>query len=155
MFWFTEAFAGEYDIQPCAPGTSPADCVYIITSRFQTHQMLACDPMVSSCTITENGVHLLYANGHCHAPSCISLELYNADTGQLICRQTPVYGTGEKFSEPGYLNTIPPCLWGNEDGLQAPPHLYSYTNLLSIKKNNNTLGHYGEMAQWFILFSPQ
>jgi len=27
------------------------------------------------------GINLIYAGGHCHAPSCISLNLYNADTG--------------------------------------------------------------------------
>ena len=30
--------------------------------------------------------------GHCHAPSCLSMELYNADTGMLLCRHDPVYG---------------------------------------------------------------
>ena len=43
-----------------------------------------------------DGVHLLYAGGHCHAPSCISLELYNADTGKLLCRTTPVYGQSDQ-----------------------------------------------------------
>ena len=27
------------------------------------------------------GMYLIYAGGHCHAPACISLDLYNADTG--------------------------------------------------------------------------
>ena len=26
------------------------------------------------------GIELIYAAGHCHAPSCISMELYHADT---------------------------------------------------------------------------
>ena len=43
-----------------------------------------------------DGVHLIYAGGHCHAPSCISMELYNADTGRLLCRHDPVYGTSDK-----------------------------------------------------------
>ena len=39
-----------------------------------------------------DGIHLIYAGGHCHAPSCISMELFNADTGKLLCRHNPVYG---------------------------------------------------------------
>ena len=43
--------------------------------------------------ITEySGVELIYAAGHCHAPSCISMELYHADTGMLLCSHYPVYG---------------------------------------------------------------
>ena len=52
------------------------------------------------------------------------------------------------FDELGYLN-IPPCLWGSEkDGLIPAEYLSYDTNLLSIKKNNNTFPHYGEMASW-------
>ena len=43
-----------------------------------------------------DGVNLIYAGGHCHAPSCISMELYNADTGKLLCRHSPVYGESDK-----------------------------------------------------------
>ena len=55
----------------------------------------------SSCSgnITDyDGVHLVYAGGHCHAPSCISMELYNADTGKLLCRHSPVYGQSDQVS---------------------------------------------------------
>ena len=52
------------------------------------------------------------------------------------------------FDELGYLN-IPPCLWGSQkDGLIPAEYLSYDTNLLSIKKNNNTFPHYGEMASW-------
>ena len=27
------------------------------------------------------GINLIYVGPHCHAPSCISMELYNADNG--------------------------------------------------------------------------
>ena len=37
-------------------------------------------------------MELIYAAGHCHAPSCISMELYHADTGMLLCSHYPVYG---------------------------------------------------------------
>jgi len=79
----------------------------------------------------------------------ISLELYNADTGDLLCRQTPIIGTGStaKFDELSYI-ALPPCLWGYDDGLVPPVRLTLDTNLVSIKKNNNTFSHYGEMASW-------
>ena len=48
----------------------------------------------------------------------------------------------------GYI-AIPPCLWGlEEEGLAQPPFLSFDTNLLSIKRNNNTNAHYGDMAMW-------
>ena len=50
----------------------------------------------------------------------------------------------------GYI-AIPPCLWGSEEeGLAQPPFLSFDTNLLSIKRNNNTNAHYGDMAKWLM-----
>jgi hypothetical protein len=69
---------------------------------------------------TTGPMRLIYAGGHCHAPSCISMELYRNDTGELLCRQLPVYGTGttgDKWDQAGYL-TLPPCLWGDDAGLE-------------------------------------
>ena len=44
---------------------------------------------------------------------------------------------------------MPPCLWGpEEEGLMPPTFLSFDTNLLGVKKNNNTYAHYGEMAMW-------
>merc|ERR1711879_1039221 len=91
------------------------------------------------------------------------MELYNEDTGKLLCRQEPVYGTGtEIFNEEGYI-AIPPCLWsenGENPGLVEPDLLTWNTNLMAIKRNNNTNKHYGEMASWqmrgilvYLLFS--
>jgi len=52
------------------------------------------------------------------------------------------------FDELGYL-AIPPCIWGTEEeGLIAPVFLPFNANLTSIKRNNNTYTHYGEMASW-------
>jgi hypothetical protein len=97
---------------------------------------------------------LLYAGGHCHAPACISLELYKNDTGklELLCGQYPIYGSGnvdnDKYDEAGYIS-IPPCLWGDEGDLEPPVPLPKGTPLVSIKRNVNTkTGHFGEMASW-------
>jgi len=77
------------------------------------------------------------------------MELYHADTGKLLCAHYPTYGkTHQVFDELGYL-AIPPCIWGTEEeGLIAPVFLPFNANLTSIKRNNNTYTHYGEMASW-------
>jgi hypothetical protein len=159
LYWQTEAHAGEYDVTQCNDGVPPDTCVHEISSRWKVLDMM------QDCSIREDaswctgsgstdpnlveGVKIIYAGPHCHAPSCLSMELYNADTGQLLCHMEPVRGQGrESFDEHGFL-AIPPCLWGNKDeGLPQPELLSLDTTLLSIKRNNSTLGHTGEMASW-------
>jgi len=90
---------------------------------------------------------------HCHAPSCIREELWNADTGDIICNATTAYGeekygpTSQVFNEANYI-TIHPCIYGNQPGLQTPFSLSPDTNLIAIKYFNNTFRHLGQMAQW-------
>lgn len=85
---------------------------------------------------------------HCHAPSCIREELWNADTGEMICNTTATYGTGKGiFNESNYI-TINPCLFGYQPGLREPFHLSRDTNLTAVKYFNNTYRHLGQMAQW-------
>jgi len=153
----TEGNAGEYDVVKAPAGTAPEDTIYQITAHFQTKDGVAmCNPRTSPhCAgAAGSGISLAYASCHCHAPSCISCELWNADTSELICRQVPTYGksmaatASNKYDEIGYI-AVPPCLYGDEDdGLFPPPYLAYDQNLTSIKKNNNTYGHYGEMAMW-------
>ena len=154
IYWQTEALAGEYDVLKCPDSTPRDQCVFEIKSNFTVRDMMAnCDvrtnPGCWGDTSKYKGINLIYAAGHCHAPSCLSMELYNADTNELLCRHDPVYGkTHETFDELGYL-TLPPCLYGSlEDGLNPPTFLSYDTNLYSIKRNNNTAAHYGEMASW-------
>jgi len=67
----------------------------------------------------------------------------------------PTYGNGTgansisgMYDEAGYLS-LPPCLWGDEPGLEPTILLPKNTELVSIKKNRNTrVGHFGEMASW-------
>ncbi|CAB9505419.1 Stress up-regulated Nod 19 [Seminavis robusta] len=156
FYWQTEASAGEYDITPCPPGTPSSQCVQVITSQWKVQALLQ-DTKWSNMWGTgpnstkAEGIELINAMPHCHAPSCLSMELYNADTGQLLCHVQPKPGksTNKVYDELGYL-AIPPCLWSHnpDDGLMEPPFLSTDTNLLSIKRNNNTVGHFGEMASW-------
>ncbi|MBT4942158.1 MAG: hypothetical protein HON29_03890 [Candidatus Magasanikbacteria bacterium] len=97
-----------------------------------------------------SGMKFIYAGPHCHAPTCISMELYNGDTGDLLCRVVPEYGQGRenyKFDELDYIR-VDPCIWGEDSGLMEPPYLNWDSKLVSIKKNNNSNAHYGEMASW-------
>lgn len=165
IYYQTEAHAGEYDIPPAfavagkpmpgypnwplgkpTPGTTctgkcpdgpDCECIHTITYHW-----------------TISNKRLIYAGGHCHAPSCLSLELYTNTSGklQLLCAQLPEYGKGnfpkDKFDEAGYL-ALPPCLWGDDKGLEPTTWLGPNTHMVSIKKNRNThVGHYGEMASW-------
>jgi len=161
IYYQTESPAGEYDIPPAfakegvptlgypdwplgkmTPGTTctgtcpdgpDCDCIHTIHYWWQAPQM-----------------RLLYAGGHCHAPSCVGIWLYRNDTGELLCQQIPKYGqnASRKYDEPGFL-ALPPCLWGDEVGLNPSVLLPPNTPMLAIKKNRNTgQGHFGEMASW-------
>merc|ERR1712232_1153018 len=90
---------------------------------------------------------------HCHAPSCIREELWNVDTNEIICNVTAKYGSkkygslSQVFNEANYI-AIPPCIYGNQPGLQKPFSLLPTTRLRAIKYFNNTYRHLGQMAQW-------
>jgi len=131
-----------------------------------------CDASVMGCSQDEKGnwIHtirgtykgggkLAAAHFHCHAPTCLSMAMYrcnssievcNATTGELICREDPVFGgTGKldqkKFDEQGFI-LQPPCIWGSpEFGLEEPVETSGYT-LHTVKTSDANYGHHGEMA---------
>lgn len=164
LYWQTEAWVGEYDIEQCAAGTPVEQCVSTMTSHFTfadtmnglnspinppAHCDSKTDPWCADKSlVTANGVSLIYAAAHCHSGGgCISLDLINDDTGELICRNTAVMGTSEQvYDEKGYIQ-LPPCLWGGE-GLPSPPVLHLSTRLTSIVRMNNTYEHLGHMSMW-------
>lgn len=151
----------EYDVPQCADGV--AGCSYDHTQVTWIY------------TVTGNhiGKHTFVSlNNHCHAPTCLSVEVYacsktvpleqcSTTNGKLICRTAPVYGgSGDpavsstpRFDEAGYI-AIPDCLWGAaEYGLEAPLNLTGVP-LHVIKTANATNGHYGEMSggqPWVII----
>lgn len=158
--WMTESNAQEYDTPLCPKGTHSSQCLHMITSRFQARDMVRDCPIHPDATICSGvnasqsrGIKLIYASAHCHAGSCHSMELYNMDTGTLICRVLPVVGHSddEVFNERGYI-ALPPCLFSDNttsgEGLLSPEVLAMNTTLMSIKRVNTTFGHTGEMAMW-------
>ena len=165
----TEANAGEYDIPPAFSMSNMSEGGIVGYPNWPlnkptpgTHCSGDC-PNGNDCECyheiqyrwiesPSKPMRLIYAGGHCHAPACISLTLYRNDTGEVLCSQIPQYGKGnvdkDKYDEAGYI-LIPPCLWGNETGLNPSVLLPAGTPLLSIKRNRNThIGHFGEMASW-------
>ena len=86
------------------------------------------------------------------------MELWNNDTGKLLCRQEPLYGGRHvipeaRFDEPGYIAT-PPCLWGKpEHGLEAPPLMNGVT-IKVVAVTDYADGHHGEMAVPEVALGP-
>lgn len=130
----------DYEEVQCADGSM---CQGVITARLK-----ASDMGIEAAPANYTGFQLFVIAAHCHAPSCIRQELYNADTGELLCRTTALYGNGtEAFNEAGY-EALPPCLYGYQPGLMPPPTISKDTNIMAIKVFNNTYRHLGQMAQW-------
>lgn len=125
-----------------------SDNIGLITAHLQAKDMGLEDTPKSYKTITP-----LVMTPHCHAPSCVREQLYNADTGDIICDVSPQYGharygsVNKTFNEESYVS-ISPCLWGYQSGLLQPLVLRPDTNLTAVKYFNNTYRHLGQMAQW-------
>lgn len=156
--WGIAAAGGhaEYDVPQCPPGTPVENC---------THEIWGV------LTPGGNDLYLAAIHFHCHAPTwCVhvfvplltifyslAMEIWNNKTGELLCRQEPIYGgTGKidqpRFDEPGYI-LQPPCLWGNQTGLEPMP-LASGVPFLIKAITNSTYGHHGEMAFPEVTLSP-
>lgn len=156
FYWQTEVGAGEYDVPECHNPSDPSSCVHVITSRWKVEDFGDMEYFPKDDETV--GIELIYAGPHCHAPTCLSMELYNDDTGELLCRVEPLRGEGrnrkndaskEAYDEAGFL-AIPPCMWSHRkgEGLMKPIFLSRNTTLLSIKRANSTYLHTGEMASW-------
>lgn len=136
----------EYDVPQCAPGTPTSECNHTISGTWMVHP--SDGPKMG----------LVLAHFHCHAPTCLRVELWNNDTGKLLCGQNPIYGgTGQvddpRFDEAGYI-AVPPCMWGSaEHGLESPPVINGMT-VKVVAVTNSTYGHHGEMALPEISYAP-
>ena len=148
--------------------TPKAACTHVLRTEFSGREMVAGrgNPTHSSaCMSTDANAcgnvsriaaeyggwfQLAYAAFHCHAPGCILGELWNRDTGTLICRNTALYGEGDEvLNERAYVVGIPPCVWGSVvEGLLPPPRIHLDTNLTGIKHCNSTNAHWGVMGMW-------
>ena len=82
--WSIAGATGEYDVPQCAAGTPTEQC---------THEI--------SGTIVPDGpnYHFVAAHYHCHAPTCISMEIWNNRTGELLCKEVPYHGAASAVGE--------------------------------------------------------
>eukprot|EP01052_Picozoa_sp_SAG31_P028154 SAG31_NODE_2693_length_5236_cov_23.769905_5_plen_212_part_00 len=159
--WGGMASPTEYDVPKCGEGvfgcTKGADghWTHMMNGTWTVGEM---HPIKSRTGEPEpknaSAVRFIALRGHCHAPTCIQFDLLNADTGELICSQRPIYGDGssQDFQEDGYVN-IPPCIFGpEEEGLPLPPGgmngLPLNTKLFSKKICHADYAHHGEMSLW-------
>lgn len=95
-------------------------------------------------------MRLLYASIHQHI-GMVRGTLLNADTGQLLCRTVPVYGSSDTaHDEEGYAVGNLPCLWdaGQDASLPPPPVIPLNATLMSIAEYNSSTRHYGVMSLW-------
>lgn len=128
----------EYDVIQCARSTPVPQCTHQITGTWMPVPAGGPD------------LFLVASHHHCHAPTCLRLDMWNNDTGKLICRQEPIHGGAGSgielpWDEEGYIAT-PPCLWGSPShGLEAPPKMNGVT-IRVVAVTNSTYGHHGEMA---------
>lgn len=99
-------------------------------------------------------VYLAAMHGHCHAPTCLRLDIFNNDTNEIICSVVPVYGgtngyvadKGQRFDEPGYIAN-PPCMFEVNSTHGLPPPLLMNGRTIRVEHvTNSTYGHHGEMA---------
>ena len=132
--WAIGAFIGEYDVPQCKAGTPVAGCTHEIWGVVRP---------------AGDELHVAAMHFHCHAPTCLAMEIRNNRTGELLCRQEPIYGgTGRvdlpKYDEIGYI-LQPPCLWGDAPGLEPMPRASGEAFLIKAV-TNSTVGHHGEMA---------
>lgn len=169
LWWSTEATNNEYDV-PKSPAdcldplTPEAACTHTLVSKFTGRDMLvgssacmvsgdpaACGNATRIARVDGGFYQLIYAAGHCHAPACKSLELWDLDRKELLCRNVAVFGKGVQahYDEEAYLIAIPPCVWGSAaEGLRPPPRIHLSSNLSTVKRANSTNGHWGVMGLW-------
>ncbi len=126
----------EYDVPQCAAGTPVDQCTFEVSG-------VVAPPA--------GNMHFVGAHYHCHAPTCLMLEIYNNVTGELLCREEPYHGQGadksggDRFDQEGYIAQRI-CLWGNSSfGLEPPPKVGGVP-LFIRAVTNSTYGHHGEMA---------
>merc|ERR1712039_947050 len=140
------------------PATPKSECRHVIRSVFRGVDILslgsgcmmqgdinACGNVTRIKEIDGGRFQLIYAGPHCHAPACAAMELWNTDTGELLCDVKPTYGDDDVECE----MSLPPCVWGSPaEGLKPLPVLHLDSNLTIVKYANSTNGHWGNMALW-------
>jgi len=134
----------EFDVPKCPDGTPEKLCVFEVVTRqyidllpkYHTNESDHQDPKAE--------IDLVYAVGHLHVGG-ISIDLYNDDTGELLCHSKPSYGySSQPGDENNYLVGMSPCIF------HKPPRLTKDTIVRVVARYDSTVNHHGVMALWLI-----
>jgi len=123
----------EFDVPQCTPGIAPEDCVYEMASsqHFDLMSNYHSDEKEEPEVDPDQLVGLVYAVGHLHVGG-LSLDLYNDETGELICHSAPTYGEGlEAGNEKGYLVGMSDCVF------DPPLYMKRSEVLRTVSRYNN------------------
>lgn len=138
----------EFDVPKCAEGTPPEECIYELStvqyidlvSKYHTNESTPQDPNAE--------IELIYAVGHLHVGG-LSLDLYNDETGELLCHSEPTYGKSAKAGdEENYLVGMSACVYGTRR--HRAPLLKKSTMVRVVARYNSTVNHHGVMALWLM-----
>jgi len=140
----------EYDVPLCTEGIPPEDCVHEMVST-QFFDLMSNyhskEKKAEEGDHSEDLVSLVYAVGHLHVGG-LSLDLYDDETGELICHSEPTYGDGlDAGNEKGYLVGMSDCVFD-------PPRTMKRGQVVrTVARYNNTINHHGVMALWLMQVS--
>merc|ERR1712157_195501 len=131
----------------CTEGTPPKDCIFEMAST-QFFDLMSNyhhkEKKAEEGDHSEDLVSLVYAVGHLHVGG-LSLDLYDDETGELICHSALTYRTGlEAGNEAHYLTGMSDCVF------DPPLKMKRETVVRTIARYNNTVAHHGVMALWLM-----
>lgn len=138
----------EYSIPACKPseGTErQSECIHMASTQQSIGLALKIsDELYARCP---NGyAELVHAHGHQHVAG-LGMELYDDNTGELLCATKPIY-------KDGFIVGIPPCVWGPPP-LRPPPILHWNDSIFMTSRYNSTEEHHGVMGFWFVQVAHQ
>ena len=138
----------EFDVPACSEGVDPEDCVYEMSSSQTIDMMPNYHHKTEHLDVDPREVvELVYAVGHLHVGG-LSLDLYDDDSGELLCHSVPKYGATEAAGdEEGYVVGMSSCTF------DPPIKMTRDTVVRTVSRYNNTVGHHGVMALWLMQVS--
>lgn len=110
--WGGMASPVEYDVPKCGDGvmdcekgadghwTHTMNGTWTVGNMHPISSCRGCPRSVEPQVKNASGVKFLVIHGHCHAPTCIQFDLFNAETNELICSQVIAHAisTTPRFS---------------------------------------------------------
>lgn len=135
----------EYDLPVCSE-SDPSKCIHVVEN---VQYVLQAPGILPGKPSPKAKVQLLTARGHQHVAG-LGSEMYDYQTGKLLCRTENRYGDGSsEIDADGFVVGIPPCVWGQNSSNQ-PPSFGVFDKVRIVSYYNNTQHHMGVMGLWFM-----